>query len=172
MARRIAGRRPARMTVPQRRKFVWARSAPGGLTAIGTTTAANLLAQFETAYGANLIGATVVRIRGLLIVEPPATAADHQLVIGVKVTEGAAGAQATISGPLEAPNDDWMLYEPFMTSATPTGYSQSLDPLRRVIDVKSSRKIEEMGQQLTIAADADVTSWELSWHLSVGLLLP
>jgi hypothetical protein len=167
--RRVAGRRNFRGA--QRRKFVWARSDPGGLAAVGTVLSANLLAGFETALGGQLIGATVARIRGVIICEPPATAADHRLVVAVKIGSGAA--TAVDAGPIVAPYEDWLMYEPFMTGPTPTGYTAyGMGTFNRTVDVKSMRKFEELGQELTIVADGDVGTWELSWHLSIGLLLP
>ena len=170
MARRIAGRRRF-SNPPARRKFVWARSVTGEFAAIGTVTSSNLLAAFETAYGANLIGATVARIRGVISVRPDATGADTTVIVGAKVKDA---SDTTLTGPNANPHDDWMMFEPFLMSAAVTGITQTQTALTREVDIKAMRKLDEIGQQLTIVADQSgtETASELAWCLSIGLLLP
>jgi hypothetical protein len=170
----MAGRAmPQRRSVArtQRRKFVWARSLTGELAAIGTVTESNLLADFETRYGANLIGATVARIRGVIAVRPDATPADTTVVVGVRV---GSDTDTVLTGPTAQPYEDWMLWEPFILAATGTGVTQTQTAMTRVVDVKSMRKLEEIGEELHIVASqtGTETATELGWALSIGLLLP
>jgi len=161
--RRFAGR------TPQRRKFVWARAEETAI-AVGTGgIALNLLAQFEAASGANLIGATVARIRGVIVGSPQA-AGDSELVVAARIS--AAGATVTGLGPQDSPYLDWMMWEPLiaMDSNTidTTGSSVSVN---RLIDIKAMRRLEEINEQLTLWPQG-TAAWDLSFNLSIGLLLP
>jgi len=140
-------------------------------SAVGTVTTNNLLTSFEAAYGANLIGATVARIRGVIQVVPDATIAETTLLVGVRV---AGAGDTTLTGPGANPYEDWMLFEPFMLAPSNASFTLTDTHMQRVIDVKSMRKLEEIGQELRLVASqtGTETATELGWALSIGLLLP
>jgi len=157
-----------------RRKFVWARHTLVGATiASGVPVKVNLLAQFEAAYGANLLGATITRIRGYIVagnnISPTATG---QLTVGVRI-----GADSEVSAdnndPVTQPYLDWMLWEPFVYQSLPADRQTSDSvALSREIDVKSQRKLEELNQELAVWIAAAGTSFAYSWNLSIGIKLP
>jgi len=169
MARTIAGRRSIRQSVPQRRKFVWARAEETAVAVPTTGIQLNLLAQFEAASGANLIGATVARIRGVLVGSPQATG-DSELVVAARVS--AAAATTAGLGPEDSPYLDWMMWEPLIVMDSnvvdTTGSSVSVN---RIVDIKAMRRLEEINEQLTLWVQG-TAAWDLSFNLSVGLLLP
>jgi len=76
------------------------------------------------------------------------------------------------SGPNGAPYEDWMLWEPFI-STTASGESYGEPAGQRVIDVKSMRKLEEINEQLTLWVDGTATvTFQFRAALSILLLLP
>lgn len=157
-----------------RRKLVWARHSTTGAT-VSTVLPikVNLLDQFETRYGANLLGATVTRIRGLIVcgnnISPSATG---QLKFAARI-----GAASEVGGdlndPVTQPYLDWMLWEPFSYLSLPDT-PQTVDSmaLSRVIDVKSQRRLEELDQELQMWVAASSTTFAFSWDLSILLKLP
>lgn len=168
-ARRGVSRGTTRRT-PQR-KSVWARTSGQQALGIGTQFSVNLLAGFETDYGANLIGSTVVRIRGLMSsrVTTSVSAVADELRVGVRVSN--VNETAALGGPVDNPHEDWMLWEPFYAFAVGEGGGGV--HLDRVIDVRSMRKMDEINQQLTLFAESfTAAAHELVWSLSVLLKLP
>lgn len=158
-----------------RRKFVWARSF---LNAQGVSTVSpvkiNLLSSFEADYGANLIGATVTRIRGVIATgNNISPAAQGQMTCAARISNDAEPVGAGTGGPYDQPHLDWMMWEPFVYSLLPTNPATGDSPgLVRVVDVKAQRKLEEINEELTMWLQANQTTFTVSWNLSIGLKLP
>lgn len=161
-----------------RRKFVWVRHI---LNSSGTdvTTGSNLLSTFETAYGAQLIGCTVVRIRGLVYANSDGTAGTtNSFRFGARVLSGALDLSGPVpdQSPFVDENADWMMWEPFIHSReTVTSTSPDVGTMR-MVDVKSARRIEELGEALVMFQasnpSAPTITWSYGWDLSIGVKLP
>jgi len=151
-----------------RRKFVWARyTAQGANQGADVAFRDDMLTSFNTAYGADLLGATVVRIRGFMAIEG-ANFGDSLLLSGlVEATPSAVAIPG--DGPVHRPFADWMMLEPFNW----TGRGDVTEA--RMIDNQSARKIEELGDQLSVyVATSGGNAGPLDWslYLSIGLKLP
>lgn len=164
------------------RKFIWARSS-GFLTR--DDAGADLLAQFQTEYGAQLLGATVVRIRGWVAPGTIPVGADGSQFDGLYgfIVDDDRFSYTFASAPSLAveqrEHDDWLWYSPFVVQNYTTTQRTDLTPNAQAnpwaVDVKSSRKIEELGQTLQIwqsTPDANPDFTGLGFHLSIGLKLP
>lgn len=163
-----------------RRKKVWARSANTIIVDAGQSNGLNLLGPFETEYGADLIGATVLRIRLRVFAESSPSTFNGLFVggLGVRVADDKQMAQLTAGdpslGPIGDPHADWMMYETFTISGTA---SQREVPLTdRYFDVRSMRKLDEVGQGLYLLADHDNPTagvlGSMDFSASVLLALP
>lgn len=164
-----------------RRKFVWARNFNS--TAItGDAVGTDLLSEFETAYGAQLIGCTITRIRGYFFAWGSNTAAEAQDAyrMGIRVTTGFLELN-----PLDQDNSpwnddwaDWMAWEPFATVPALAGAQLLGDGVlnARMIDVRAQRRLDELGQRLVLlhggAPAAPTITWGVGWDLSIGIKLP
>lgn len=169
----MPARRRTRNPSPAR-KMIWARDVQ---TFPGITPTAplrrNLLSPLEAALGSNLIGATVVRIRGVMAAIPTAGTTPSALVVGTLVAPSTTAS--TVPTPLTEPFADYMMWEAFLADAdaTGTGYGAS-DVTARMIDVKSARKIEEVGDVLYLTADRlfGDNTFNLLYSLSMLVKLP
>jgi len=148
---------------------------------------ANLLADFQTEYGAQLLGATVMRIRGYIYPQF-ATAAPTGDVVGQsafgiiveeddELTEGGGVGNQ----PFERPHDDWLAWLPWsgvLSDAGPVGNLPATWNSHAnfwAVDIKSARRIEELGQGLHLWADFSElpeTDPSAVYDLSIGLKLP
>lgn len=182
MRRRYSGR-----STPSR-KFVWARAsgtlspaaAVGGVPPFAPPVATDLLAPFEAAYGASLIGCTIVRIRGAIqMIDTPAADTRVRVTVNVGSATEVARAQLASDNAYDASTAalDYMVHEPFILPNSSSGLDSG-DPLGRMIDVKSMRKIEEMGDALILRASASSLvaaasgDFDLMYDLSIGIKLP
>lgn len=179
----MRSRRRGYRTARPRRKRIWARSFNSGTTiaaavspAFAAPGAFNLLSTFETNYGANLVGVTVARIRG------------HYAILGANTDTVAiragirVGSSEDFSSPRVADDlfdpatdggafDDWMSFE--VMGSTP-GYV-STDAQYRAVDVRSMRKVDELGQQLGLMVSGRASAAEdfvFAYDLSLLVLLP
>lgn len=167
-------RRRSRGGTLPRRKLVWAR------TSVETTFAgaapfvpfqADLLAGFVARYGADPVGCTVARIRGFVVVN--STVANYPVVVAARTgTEGEVAA--TDFNPMTAGEyNDWMMYEPCLA---PIAAREPIEGVSaRIIDVRSSRKLEELDETLFLYAGTDsaaAATVSLFFNLSVLLMLP
>lgn len=151
------------------RKFVWARWS-GQLNASGQAVtdengpaAVNVLQQFEDAYGASIIGSTVVRARGVIYPDLEGGAAiQGRLGMCVEAREELynldgtpiSNPEVSDSGPINSPHKDWMMYYPYFwpaNVATPVSSNAMAAPTG--FDVRANRKIEELGQTLHLYID-------------------
>lgn len=167
--------------------MVWARQqassvvAFSALPAFSAPTRVDALDEFVQAYGASIIGSTVVRIRGLMGVslEPAASAS-------LTWTAFIGDANDVVRGPNANDNyydsnsrgKDYFGVEPFV-APTLGAVNQDLvngsDGIMRMVDIKSSRKLEEVSQRLIfdISAIGGVAgNVTLLQDLSILLMLP
>lgn len=137
-----------------KRKLVWARTLIGGSIASQAapqdTQFVNLLGQFETAYGADMLGCTIMRIRGVVTWSSGEGVLEtDMLIVGARIATAETSGVPTPSslddskGPATSVHDDWMFYQP-MRAAAVGGHEN-------VIDVRSMRRLDELGQYLLVA---------------------
>lgn len=111
-----------------------------------------------------------MRVRGTLFWNTDNASLDGVAgVAGMAVME--QNSISTEEGPLTSPHRDWMAYQStILDSITPGNYLVD----RQTIDVKASRKMEELGQTLVLSLehDAAATAVTVKHVLSVGLKLP
>jgi len=167
----MATRRFSRARAPQRRKLVWARQfifAPLTLSA-GAVTIFNLMNDFTVAMGAEPLGTTVMRVRGHLQLRG-GTAGN-----GIRAAAGLTVAPQTITSSLLDPaanasvHADWMYWEAFHLEPVVATEFATLN--MHTIDVKSRRKVEELGETLFLALKNTHPSDGLSFTYSMSVLL-
>lgn len=158
---------------------MWARARSQNLVVAGDPTVVvppvriDALGLFEASLGASAIGVTVVRTRGYISFSPTA-AETLQVRVGAYVGNDSEfeAADANDNAFVDtAANRDYFLYEPFV--AFPTETPNTSDVTRRMIDVKSSRKIEELNQTIFLefsgitetATDQSLCNYDLSMLL-------
>lgn len=148
---------------------------------------ADLLAQFQQEYGAQLLGSTVVRVKGWVVPNSISSGADGQQMEGLwgLIVDQDRTDYSLANNPEMAveqrEHDDWMYYSPWVVhnyatlgmafrDVTPNVYASPY-----AVDIKSSRKIEELGQTLQIwtsTPDVNPDYTGTGFHLSIGLKLP
>lgn len=158
-----------------RRKLVWARHAEEQFAVpTGTFNALNLLQSFETAYGANLIGCTVTRIRVRWSPFIADTTGQQVAAIGVRVGDEAdvtTSAPADPLGPLSDLHADWMAWDTCHPSPVLAGGAVLPGPeISRYLDIKSMRKIDELGQGLFMFFD-HTAAINMVYSVSVSTLI-
>lgn len=181
---------------PARRKLVWVRNAQGVVINPGGTFSSFPLGQFEGSYGAQLIGCTVMRIRGVMSAcivgnaTPAGSEAYAAVRFAIRITDhsdlaiGDYAIGALYGNQAQA---DWFCFEPFMldnggtTTAGNEVDTTAASEIRR-IDVKSRRKLEELDQVVEILAGApapgstqppeNTAGVRLRWDLSYLVALP
>lgn len=173
-----------------RRKLVWARRTVSGTVVADAAPSVeqpirlDFLDLFEQSLGASTIGATVVRTRGVFAV---GTAGANDAIINIRLTAYVGDNNDVQRGPnandnsfdLLSQNRDFFIFEPFLVvgDAFFTDIAPS-DPTSRMIDVKSSRKIEELNQTVVMDISAfspdATTAQAVTFHgdLSMLLMLP
>lgn len=173
--------RSARRSAP-RRKFVWARKsgtaviAGPGSDPFGYNVDA--LDDFKALYGADLLGATLVRVRGQILTHLPDMAPEEigEIVVGMRTyTEGPDGGVVGEETPHLQPYADWLMFQPSII-AHGTGPTDSFNVYaghRYDVDIKSSRKFEELGDGLLLSASHNISgiAGYMSYNLSFGLKL-
>lgn len=160
-----------RRTTSPRRKFIWARTSVTGSMGANSIGRSNLLSNFESLYGAELIGCTIVRIRG--IITTSSSAIDQLFVAAAMVEPDPVGTLDVAEGPTQRPYASWMLYEPFVTSGLANGAQNETGA--RMIDVKANRKLDELDEQLSFyiqTPSGNSTTVGYHYSLSVGVKLP
>lgn len=169
-----------------RRKLVWARQNGSALvtTAVAPALTApirlDVLDQFVAAYGAALIGCTIVRIRGIMSLGATAPTAAQSITAAFYIGD----ANDVVRGPnandnfydTNAAGKDYFGVEPFIA---PTAAAQARiagsEPTSRMIDIRSMRKLEEVSQRLICdfsGAGTVVSSASLDFDFSVLIMLP
>ena len=155
------------------------------------------LNNFETLYGANLIGATVMRVRGVIsatLVGPttPVNAQAYAAIrCGMRVTDHsdvAFGDYQVGAMFLNQAHADWFMFEPFMldNAGTIAASTDEVDTTAaseiRHVDVKARRKIEELEDTLEFLVGApppasaqppeNTAGVRVRWDLSILVALP
>lgn len=176
--RRFSGRR--RGSSP-RRRTVWARTSFASVLTTGApfnAVAVDLLADFQARYGADPLGCTLLRTRGIIATQSN-SANGVAFTVGVRVGQDRdASLTDTEQNPMtNGQYLDWLLYEPFVagSGAGVTLPWNGSDIVARVIDVKAKRKLEELDQTLILNAGSSaalVTTASLVVNLSMLLALP
>lgn len=126
-----------------RRRVQWARRTT--LTGLAIPTAGvDLLSEWD-ALTSNTVqaGATIARIH--LAVNVNTATAGGMIVIGVGVRD--RSAVPNIAGPVTAPHDDWMVWQPVIVG------SNTLSNWSQEIDVRSMRKLRSGGEFLNLAIE-------------------
>lgn len=164
------------------RQFIWARAGGTFILTAGSTETneaynEDLLEEFENEYGADIVGSTVTRIRGVIAVYPEQGATNPAMPIfgirryGERVSPNNLDNLASEPGPFSGPHADWMMYLPVFMSIEIPYQSREI-----VVDVKANRKIEELGQSLMLSAEQDpaigTEAYNVVFALSIGLKLP
>lgn len=172
----VARRRVSRGT---RRKLVWARRPEEQFSvATGEFNGLNLLGDFETAYGANLIGCTIVRMRIRWSAFVADTTGQPVAALGVRVADEAtitATAPTDPLGPLNDAHADWMAWDTTLTTVLQgaTTNPSLVGPLAsRYLDVKAMRKVDELGDAAWLLVDhssAEAVVFNLSTSVLVAL---
>lgn len=170
-------RRVSRGTT-NRRKLVWARALQP-FSALNAQVAqapirVDLLSSFEAALSSSLIGCTIMRMRGALWVQQgSAGGVASNIVFAARVgdfTELTGGSTAD-QNPCTAASD-WFMYEP-MAHRTAASYGDDLSG--RLVDVRSHRKLDELGQSLLLFAGGDAaaaSTVNFGFALSILVALP
>lgn len=174
MPRRSFSRRRAR----PRRKLVWARSR-GTLSvplaippALDAPARLDLLLEFEQSLGSSVVGTTLVRTRGYMGCFDTDALAEN-IDARIRATCYIGNNNEIQRGPNAndnafdnlSENKDYFLFEPFSPAKrTTAGDTVGLHPYAggplesRMIDVKSSRKIEELNQTVILDVSAESTN--------------
>jgi len=192
--RRSSSRRAFRAP---RRKLIWARNADGIVIPVDDPAGTQnryLLDHFEDRYDADLIGCTVMRIRGVISASLVGDSDSQQgyaaIRCGIRVTDHADVDQtdyanaALYEGQAYA---DWMAFEPFMLDALGVIESGEIaeataaSEIRRV-DVRSKRKLQELNETLELlvgrpgtassAPPFNTMAVRVRWDLSILIALP
>lgn len=144
-----------------------------------------LLDAFETAYGANLIGCTIMAVRGYMACPSPSNALeDVHVRAGLKITDDATAPPATTQSLFNAvantggAHDDWFGFFPMYAPLSATNVAGGIEGggLQAVrVDVRSRRRLSELGQALVLDVSARSTAGAdiaFTADLSVLVALP
>ena len=157
--------RAGRMPASQRRKLVWADSqATNQAMPLGGSNAIDLLSNYRTA-GGGTQGVTIIRTHLSLVIASPAGAlAGDGMVLGTMVSQAIGGAVSTADA-----YADWAYFT--------TLYNVSSGNVRDtetsfMIDIKSKRKCQEVGESYFLAYSATRAASAFSYHARTLLALP
>lgn len=171
-----------------RRKTIWARASGVMVNTslifplLQIPTQVDLLAPFEAAYGAQLLGCTISRIRGNLVNVQATNALLLQERVTFHVTDqndtvrpltGGDNAYDVAAGSL-----DYFGFYPLVApldSATTTALVPGTEPCSLMIDIRSSRKITELNQSLVMRLStkaAQALQCSVAYDLSILVTLP
>jgi len=196
MATRRSSSRRALSRAP-RRKLIWARHSDGLVIPVDDPAGTQnryILGHFEDIYDADLIGCTIMRIRGVIsagLVGDSDTQQGYAAIrCGIRVTDHADQDQTDYANDAMYESQayaDWMAFEPFMLDALGDIESGEIaeatagSEIRRV-DVRSKRKLQELGETLELVVGRPATdsadppfntmAVRVRWDLSVLVALP
>lgn len=176
----------------RRRKLVWARSysGPVGVSlAAGTTIGVDLMGDLANQLGADLLGATAIRIRGVWGTHPVTNITTPYVVtLGIKQCDnnefalagpsGGPGTAASTVGPRGADRyGAWMFIDHslMLANASVGPTTQAGGPLVRPIDNRAKRKIDEMRMTIGAFFESDTNSGQaalVAYSVSMLLALP
>jgi hypothetical protein len=132
--------------VTQRRKLVWATSTQSALSVgAGLNRPVDLLANFELA-GASTLGVTIMRthIRGAYSATQTVGTQLSSWTIGLIIGRDSDLTTPAVVSPATEPELDWMYLSQQWNDTSAAVYNAS-QPF--VLDIRSKRKMEEMGQR-------------------------
>ncbi|WP_157034563.1 hypothetical protein [Corynebacterium jeddahense] len=158
----LAGRTP-------RRKMIWVRDV-GASPAATPTGATDLLTDFRALNGgAQPLGVTVTRMRGRLAAQVSASPTFlTDMTVGAIVLPRTIPA-ADIPTPVTDLHADWLMWQPMdglgQGAASAAGFSVE-------IDVRSQRKMDEVGETLWLAWEGTGLTTSLAWSISTLVKLP
>lgn len=179
--RRSSSRRSG---VRLRRKLIWARTRTITPTSIALNTPLgfNLLDEFETQLGAQLIGATIMRIRGHIGVHMRTSGHINHAHFAWGVFVQNSGDVANTPDPLGLIQStiDWMGYGAYSLWPQPIDsiavtVDQHKNHVNLPVDIRARRKIDELGQNLRLIRtwNGDANPTVITNHnLSVLVALP
>lgn len=138
-------------------------------------TAANILSDFEAEYGAQLIGCTIARVRiagAVFSTFPAGTFASP----AVGLLKAAQQEVVTTSNPTVGVGKhvDWMYFRGVpLNGGFATAPADNINFLRFEDDVKSMRKLDELGESLhlVIGQDPAEGAGEVSWFFWTSTLI-
>jgi hypothetical protein len=163
--------------------MIWAHDERDATIAAGVVNTIPLLDDFEAAYGAQLLGATVMRIRGLVMATPagtPATDCDWTGAIVVAPESSTAAALDPVASTTATTGYlSWMWrgYVCFtQTAAASRQFGDSLFSTGNSgpIDVRAKRRIDELGDRLFFVhrSTGAVVNWTTKVRLDILIALP
>lgn len=166
-----------RRTAP-RRRTVWARERAVASFTSGApfnALAVDLLAGFQARYGADPLGCTLYRVRGIIACTST-SGTGIPLTVAMRVGQD---RDASLTDTEQNPDTngqylDWLMYEPFI-AGTAAAAGQGTEVEARMIDVKARRKLQELDQTLILNAgsfSATVSTLNVFYNLSMLLALP
>lgn len=141
----------------------------------------DLLGVFESQYGADLIGVTIDRIRlswfnGTATTPLSASAA---AAVGIRVMDGqtsnliTSGSTSQSLGPFSDPHADWMAWDAQGVGLLSDTTERPGTNIFRELDVKSSRKLDELGESLIMTMEhTHASTVTFTWMASILVLLP
>jgi hypothetical protein len=158
-----------------RRKLEWADFSLDSTTGVGNVTWVDLLAQFNVLPGASSAGATVARTHIYVAITTAVVNGDGiSFLLRVDdINETAAGpgvpvVTAHIPSGTETPHADWMLFD--QRDAHP-GYSFTGPNNLLVFDIRSKRRLKEMGDTLLFGLENRDATATVGWHIHARTLL-
>lgn len=162
-----------------RRKFVWNRFTGSFITGIDGQTnpvGVDLLRDFRETAGASTVGATIMRIRGIIV---PTAGGENNPVdggaYGFLIDSVNEDSVDTRNAPHQRPEEDWLGWLPWSAPLSsvqtdPATWNHSND---WQVDIKAARKLEELGQTLWMFADRPTAgAVNTYFDLSIGMKLP
>jgi hypothetical protein len=165
-------RSTSRRSSTSRRKLIWARTlSPFAGTAIAANTAGTfgLLTAFQTALGADVLGCTVMRIRGhVSVLNQVGSHHDVDLTWGIAVAP--TGTPAVQLDPELVPHYDWMQWENLQMTAE-NGLATDFAYIKSTVDVRSRRRMQELSQDLIFAYKNMHTVDAHTLHVGLSVLL-
>jgi len=166
------GARPGRIVGP-RRKMIWADMFVSGVAlATGTVVAFDAMAGFNAAYGADLLGATVTRIRQTFT----GRFSDGSWGVGQTARLGWLKGASTLDNvdmdPIASPYLDWMFNKSYDFSVV--SISNPPDFWRYEVDLKAQRKMEELQETLhfVVRNNSVLETLDFNSHARILLKLP
>jgi len=142
---------------------VWARQYQQNLAVgAGLSVRTTPLSTFETQYGAQLIGCTIVRVR-LFFNAGDLLPLGSQLIAGLRVIVDADAVHEAAESPATDLHADWFMWD-IMDGGKAQGH---------YVDVRSMRKFEELGQGMGLFFhNASAVSINVDYAISTLIALP
>jgi hypothetical protein len=144
-----SSRRPASGS-RNRRRTVWATvTATHSVPAANGYDSIDLLAQYKAAVGADTAGITIARMHLRVIPTTGLTAIGNNFVHGIVVSETNDLGTNVVGAPRPAADLhlDWMYWDWMYNDSQGSGLTE-LDSGQQRIDIKSKRKMHQVGQTL------------------------